>query len=238
MTLQSVPHKLTLKDSQAMCPTLTRALAQMQESYAIPDVDYGLQGRALLFKAEHLAGLGLEPYAPYGMLIRLPDAFEEHLDLLAESRLEPINICTLDLLRKITVVSFDDFNEAFIGVIGSAYQEILELCAPYDYETDRHPEAMIPFVLIAGKTVIIRTVETEEGWHVVMQGAQIGSGPNWRPYRIYSDEDMAKAEQRKQLYGDMPWVGKVWSYPTPGSFPWLMMNASWLDDLLPDLKEN
>lgn len=229
----ALPYVLSLEHAQARCPALTRALTQMRAQFSEQGVDYACQGHGLAFKTEQLTGLGLEGCAPYGLLIRLPDAFEAYAQSLAASYIDPMNVCTLDLRHKITVMSFINVEEAVIGFVMDAFYEVLELCATYDYKTYTRPEVTLPFLVIAGQTVIVRTVETDEYWDAGLQAATTYSGSNWRPVRYHTEEELAQAEQDGQRYGLMPWDGQVWRRPaegsTPEGVPWLMMSTAWLD---------
>lgn len=194
------------------CPALADALAFIENVRKNPDIPSENAGHGLLFSTAQLPGLALEKWAPYGLLLKLPDAFEEDAAEMAANGPQIENVCTMDMLHKLTVGSWHTADKC-VSISVDVLYDLANYCHPYDFEHYRRPVVRLPIVIVAGNTVAIGIYATHEHWDLELQSAAIGSGSNWNPWRLYDEETMSVAQQRAQQFGQMPWVGRLFQYP-------------------------
>lgn len=205
--------KISLSQAITKCSALQGALDELKENYALPEVDYSLQGHGLIFNSKQLPGLGLESSASYGMLLRLPDDFEEVIDKLVTSeKLTHTVMPTLDLQHMMNFIMLraERFRALFLA---EELLRVVLLNQPHSRKGQRPVNIKLPIILIAGKTVVTRIYSLDQNLYKNVITNDLCCGPNWNPQKHYSEADLEEGEQDKQLYGNMPWYGKKWSFP-------------------------
>lgn len=202
----------TLSDALARCPCLADALRFGLNFYNRPNVADSDFGRGLLFETAQLPGLGLEQWAPYGILLKLPDELEELATEMAANGPDIMNLCTVDMLHKLTLGVWSA-GDTRVCIVVEALYDIVELCQSYDHERSLRPVVHLPVIIVAGQKLVINTYVTGENWDLELQGAGIGSGCNWNPWRLYDESTMALAAEREKQFGKMPWRDQLFRYP-------------------------
>lgn len=203
---------LAMPDALARCPTLADALTFIQDVRGNRDIAHEDAGHGLLFGTAQLPGLALEKWAPCGLLLKLPDALEGLAAEMVANGPQIENVCTLDMQHKLTVASWHAAGTS-VCVAAKVLYDLLNHCHPYDLERQRRPVVHLPIVIVAGNTVAMSTYVTDEQWDLELQGASMGSGLNWNPWRLYDEDTMDVAQQRGQQFGKMPWDGRLFQYP-------------------------
>lgn len=131
------------------------------------------------------------------LFLWLPEIPTRWLRALAESQLTVYNCTTADLQENMMFVSLQSPD---LEVRWNAWE--------VDFPS-RSPDGRFRIVLISGRhTAIALHRISDDAWDIMvagMQGCGICSGPNYRPYALWSDEQMAEAEGR----ADSPAPGQM-----------------------------
>ncbi len=82
---------------------------------------------------------------------------------------------------------------------------------------------VVPVVMVSGETVAVGGFWATEVQIFGSQAATSSSGPNWKPYRIFEDDEMEAAALEAQRIGNYPWYLQFhelepdWHVTVPGT---------------------
>lgn len=155
------------------------------------------------------------PVEPFGsaLVVCLPECLEPYLGHLAVQEPYACNWQTLDLMRCETVCLWEVRLETGAGwwllfpaiAIEAAVDDCLGAC-----DRQRPPVVCVPVIMLAGDSVATGGFWVGETWDGILQCAEISSGVNWRPYRVFNDEEFEKAAKRAEQEGSAPWEAGFW----------------------------
>lgn len=123
------------------------------------------------------------------LLVLLPECAEPSVEAMLHGEVSVFNDVSADLLRAITFLAFNaEGNELRL-----ATTSFIATALDYDKES-------LAVVIVAGESVFCRHLvpESLEAFCDDLQGAEICSDENYRPYRLYSDEELMEAAKRAE----------------------------------------
>ena len=217
-----LPTVLDSADRRRQWPLLDDILARARDWF--PDDGRPLRPFCILTSTEALNDLAMkegQALAPL-LLFVVPETFAPQLEHLAVQTPDILNHPTVDLLANDTLYAWR---------AEGADGEHLSWCVHQrDMERVRHHRCTghadadwIPVVFVAGERVVCGGFWSTDSFSGGAQGAEAGSGVNYRPHRLYDDAELgAAAEQARALGTTRPWEDNYWPLPDGGQ---LMMLA-------------
>lgn len=192
-------------------------LINLIESHSTSEIT----GLALTWGTEQLGESYLCDIGRTALVLRLPVELEPNLSEFMSTVPSEMNIFSLDLLRSVSVWSWSIGDVAEVYLDADTVREVLKpvllRCEVLERMAIHCPGPLIrpflPLVVVAGDSIAIGGLAVSRDWGDGLASCQSSSGCNWRPYRVFDDEELNEAEKLAQEHGTMPFYGKLWSHP-------------------------
>lgn len=201
--LHAVAEDVAAERISEACPTmvlrrwvLTAALAQDAglRSFML-ETNRHAESALFILKADELPGLvPVELHRCPLWYFRLPAVLEPHLEQLASEDLSAVVCFSRDLMRADVYAIFE------VGTLSVRFR--VDKSALDSLPSGHRNE--LPGVLLlwtAGRSLILSVYPVSVGAEMGLYGSGSCAGENYRPYRLFSDEEIKEAQERVKREG-------------------------------------
>jgi len=160
--------------------------------------------------------LDLNEHKSHALMLYFDDAFEPYLFDLIQSGPDAINATTIDKLENDSVYRWRLEMKNGIKASFWAHSPVFyELTKGYHMNSDEDcrsipPTHWVPIVFVAGNTVVVGGFWCDDLWEISGSSAGNGAGINYRPYRLWPDEEINRGTEKAKLTGNRPWENHWW----------------------------
>lgn len=208
-----LPRVLPMELSRAQVASEWPAFPEILDSVSKACEAVGRSGEMVAVIGGRAALAGAEQLDAYGsaVVIRLPDAFAPCLADLAVQAPSPENVESLDLMTSDSVYSWyavlPDGRKFSLLMQNDAMMTLLDI-----WSGNRGRVPFVPVVFVAGDACVCGGFWFDADDEAEAQCVGLYGGPNHRPYRMYSDEELAMAaEVANQAGSPTPWKHGPWT---------------------------
>jgi len=207
-----LPTVLDPADRRRQWPLLDDILARARDWF--PDDGRPLRPFCILTSTEALNGMEIDEGRsfPHLLLFVVPEDFAPQLERLAVQTPDIFNHPTVDLLANDTLFAWRAEGADGKRLSWCVHHQTMEYVRRHRC-TDQADADWIPVVFVAGEHVVCGGFWSTDSFRYGGQGAEIGSGVNYRPHRLYDDAELdAAAEQARALGTTRPWEDNYWPW--------------------------
>jgi len=129
----------------------------------------------------------------------LPSEHEATLEEVVLQEPDTFNLTSTDLQHNGTYHCWE------VGSVAERKSIMLTHGALRTLIDGRGGEEIVPVIMIAGAKVVVGGFLVDDIFLGNAQAAGSSSGQNWRPIRVYGDEELAVAASEAKRLGNFPW---------------------------------
>ena len=191
----------SLEDARHRCSKLAWILKDLSTCTSHGNVDVNLERASCILTScgffDSLLPQEWEGKKVLTML--LPNEYDSILEEVALQVPEIFNLTSTDLQHNGTYHCWE------VGSVAERKSIMLSDGALRTIIDGRGGEEIVPVIMIAGATVGVGGFLVDEVFLGNAQAAGSSSGQNWRPIRVYGDEELAVAASEAKHLGNFPW---------------------------------
>ncbi len=191
----------SLEDTLHRCSGLAFILKDLSTCTSHGNVDVNLGGASCILTSCGVFDLllPLEWEGKKVLTMLLPNEYEATLEEVVLQVPDIFNLTSTDLQHNGTYLCWE------VGSVAERKSIMLTDCALRTLIDGRGGEEIVPVIMIAGATVVVGGFLVDDFFLGNAQAAAISSGPNWRPLRVYSDDELEVAADEAKRLGNFPW---------------------------------